>query len=111
MRRWTGRIAEQHVDFRAISYEDDNTLSSLLAAQSDVTMESLANSLFNDHVVANIQTYVWITDGETMHGLNQRLQTHNTVGSNFLVSNHLQVVSVFIFITFGPTGHGLQPIR
>ena len=111
MRRWIGQVDIQNVDFRAISYNDNAQLSSLLAAQSDQVMESLANSIINDPVITANNSFVWVTNGMEIHSLNQRLRTHDSVGSNFLITNNLNIISVFTFVSTGPTGHGLQPTR
>jgi len=111
MRRWSGQISQWLVDFRIISYEDNNDLSSLLARQLDPVMESLANSIISDRVITNNNSYVWVTNGDEIHGLNQRMLTHDTIGANFLEQNQISIVSVFTFLTFGPTGHGNQPLR
>ena len=99
------------VDFRAISYEDNQQLSNLLSNQPDPVMESLAHSILYDTVITNNNSYVWVTNGNEIHGLNQRLRSQNTVGSNFLTSNNISVISVFTYVSVGPTGHGLQPTR
>ena len=111
MRRWSGQVAQWSVDFRAISYEDNRELSNLLARQPDPVMESLANSITFDTVIVNSPSYVWVTSGADILALNQRLRSHDTVGANFLTSNNVNVISVFTYTTFGPTGHGLQPNR
>ena len=111
MRRWRGQVNQHLVHFRAISYEDNPRLSALLAVQLDPVLESLANSIFGDQVITNNPTYVWITNGDEIHALNLRLRSQNTVGSNFLVSNDIRIVSVFTYVTFGPAGHALQPTR
>ena len=111
MRRWIGQVNQRPVNFRAISFDDNPRLSALLAVQLDPIMESLANSIYGDQVITNNPTYVWITNGDEIHALNQRVRSHDTVGSNFLISNDLRIVSVFTFVTFGPGGHALQPVR
>ena len=111
MRRWRGQIMQWSVDFRAISYEDNQQLTNLLANQLDPIMESLAYSIIQDTVITNNNSYVWVTNGNEIHGLNQRLRSQNTVGANFLTTNNVNIVSVFTFVSVGPTGHGLQPIR
>ena len=111
MRRWRGQVNHFRVDFRAISYEDNPRLSALLAVQLDPIMESLANSICDDRIITNNPTYVWVTNGDEIHSLNLRIRSHDTVGSNFLVSNDIRIVSVFTYTTFGPAGHALQPVR
>ena len=111
MRRWRGQVNHHPVDFRAISFNDNARLSALLAVQLDPVMESLANSICDDIVITNNPSYVWVTNGDEIHALNLRVRAHNAVGSNFLVSNDIRIVSVFTFITFGPAGHALQPTR
>lgn len=111
MRRWRGQVNHIPVVFRAISFEDNPRLSALLAVQLDPIMESLANSIFSDPVITNNPTYVWVTNGDEIHALNLRIRSHDSVGSNFLVSNDIRIVSVFTYMTFGPAGHALQPVR
>ena len=112
MRRWRGQVDIQNVDFRAISYNDENfRLVSLLASQPDHVMESLANSIINDAVISANNSFVWVTNGEEIHALNLRIRSHETTGANFLITNNINIVSVFTFISTGPTGHGLQPTR
>ena len=111
MRRWSGQVAQWSLDFRAISYEDNQDLSNLLTRQPDPIMESLANSIMFDTVIVNSPSYVWVTNGSDIHGLNLRLRSQDTVGANFLTANNVNVISVFTYVTFGPTGHGLQPNR
>ena len=114
MRRWIGQVNQFRVDFRAISFsiKDFNPrLAALLAVQLDPIMESLANSIVSDTIVTNNASYVWVTNGDESHALNQRLRTHDTFGSNFLIANDIRVVSVFTFVTFGLAVHALQPIR
>ena len=111
MRRWRGQVNQLRVDFRAISFEDNPRLSALLAVQLDPIMESLANAIVLDQIITNNTGYVWVTNGDEIHALNNRLYTHDTLGSNFLRTNGIRVVSVFTFITFGPSGHALQPVR
>ena len=74
-------------------------------------MESLAHSILGDEIITNSNSYVWVTNGNEINGLNQRLATHDTIGSNFLESNGITIVSVFTFLTFGPSGHANQPLR
>ena len=111
MRRWRGQVDIQNVDFRAISYNDNAQLSSLLASQSDQVMESLANSIMNDPVITANNSFVWVTNGMEIHALNQRMYAQQTVGANFLRTNNIHIISVFTFVSTGPTGHGLQPTR
>ena len=112
MRRWRGQIDIQNVDFRVISYDDNNQqLISLLSAQPDHVMESLAHSIINDPTITANNSFVWVTNGMEIHSLNLRLRTHDTTGANFLRSNNINIISVFTFVSTGPTGHGLQPTR
>ena len=111
MRRWTGNINQWTIDLCVISYEDNADLTALLARQLDPIMESLAHSIFSDTVITNNRDYVWVTDGESIHGLNQRLRSHDTVASNFLTTNRIDIVSIFTFVTFGPRGNRRPPTR
>ena len=111
MRRWTGLVDINNVEFRAISYQDNPQLSALLAAQSDPIMESLANSIMNDPVITENNSFVWVTNGLEIHALNQRLLAQRSIGADFLRTNNIHIISVFTFVSTGPTGHGLQPTR
>ena len=111
MRRWTGPVNQWNVDLCVISYEDDASLSTLLANQLDPIMESLAHNILGDTIITNNQTYVWVTDAEGIHGLNLRLRNSDTVSANFLVSNGINIVSLFTYVTFGPRGHRQPPTR
>ena len=100
-----------NVDFRAISYEDNAQMSALLAAQTDPVMESLANSIINDPVITANNSFVWVTNGMEIHALNQRMHAQRSLGADFLRTNNINIISVFTFVSTGPTGHGLQPTR
>ena len=111
MRRWVGQINQFRIDFRAISHDDNPRLSALLAVQINPIMESLAHTINGDPVITNNSSYVWVTNGDEIHALNNRIRTDETVGGNFLITNDIRIVSVFTFVTFGPAGHALQPVR
>ena len=39
------------------------------------------------------------------------LLAQRSIGADFLRTNNIHIISVFTFVSTGPTGHGLQPTR
>ena len=111
MRRWSGTINQWSIDLRVISYEDDANLSSLLSRRLDPVMESLAHFIFSDTLITNTNNYVWITSGDDIHGLNQRIRYNDSFASNFLVTNNIDIISVFTYVSFGSRGRRQPPTR
>ena len=111
MRRWRGQVQNWTLELRVISYDDDYRVDRILANSPDDVMESLANFIFRDNVVANSPNYVWISNNNDIGGLMERLRSSNSAGGNFLTSNHLSITSVFTFVTAGQVGHQPNFIR
>ena len=112
MRRWRGPVNHWTVELRLVSHDDDDyRLSSFLANLLDPVVQSFAEFVFHDSAITNNQNYVWISDRDEINAFNQRLRNSNTFAANMMTVNSLNVISIFTFVTSGPVGHALQPVK
>ena len=110
MRRWRGPVRHWTVEIRLTTSDDNNfRLASFLANLLDPTMESLAHFMMDDPSITNTPSYVWISDNDEVHDFNTRLRQSNTVASNMMTVNNLEVISIFTFVTNGPVGREVHP--
>ena len=112
MRSWTGYIFQQFVAIKVVSAQDDHDIVlRLVVNMNDDILQSLGGFLIRDDLITQNPSFFWAHLFDDMNQLEQRLHLANEIGAQYLAANRLRIVSVFSFMTYGPTIRGQQARR